>query len=68
MYLIELSDKSGPNRIENRKNLQVCRSRPIHANNNDSDSSEDDDPIAIGYSGYRTIRRTTSSTAGKHLS
>ena len=65
VYLIEPSDKSGPSRVENRTNLQPCRFKERYTNDNDSDST-DDDSIAIAYPGFRTLRRTVRSTAGKH--
>lgn len=65
VYLIEPSDKSGPSRVENRTNLQPCRFKERYTSDNDSDST-DDDSIAVAYPGFRTLRRTVRSTAGKH--
>ena len=65
MYLIELSDKSGPSRVENRTNLQPCRFKERYTSDNGRDST-DDDSIAIAYPGFRTLRRTDRSTACKH--
>lgn len=61
IYLIEPLGKSGPRRVENRTNLQPLRVRE------QSDSSDEDDlPSALGYNGYRELRRSTRSTLGKH--
>ncbi|CAC5412822.1 unnamed protein product [Mytilus coruscus] len=57
VYLIEPIDKSGQPRVENRTNLQVCKFKP----QTDSDSSSDEDPIAVGYNGYRQLRRSNRS-------
>jgi hypothetical protein len=65
LHMIEPSDKSGPSRVENRTNLQPCRFKERYTSDNDSDST-DDDSIAVAYQGFRTLRRTVRSTAGKH--
>ncbi|VDH90674.1 Hypothetical predicted protein [Mytilus galloprovincialis] len=61
VYLIEPIDKSGQPRVENRTNLQVCKFKP----QTDSDSSSDEDPIAVGYNGYRQLRRSNRTNFGK---
>ncbi|CAC5367748.1 unnamed protein product [Mytilus coruscus] len=62
VYLIEPIDKSGQPRVENRTNLQVCKFKP----QTDSDRSSDEDPIAVGYNGYRQLRRSNRSNFGEH--
>ena len=62
VYLIEPIDKSGQPRVENRTNLQVCKFKP----QTDSDSSSDEDPIAVGYNGYRQLRRSNRTNFGEH--
>ncbi|CAC5375533.1 unnamed protein product [Mytilus coruscus] len=62
VYLIEPIDKSGQPRVENRTNLQVCKFKP----QTDSDSSSDEDPIAVGYNRYRQLRRSNRSNFGEH--
>ncbi|CAG2204695.1 unnamed protein product [Mytilus edulis] len=62
VYLIEPIDKSGQPRVENRTNLQVCKFK----SQTDSDSSSDEDPIAVGYNGYRQLRRSNRTNFGEH--